>query len=251
MAIGVGFMAYGIISADKEMEKFKEIPMITSEAELTAALEGETQLYSLMNMDVTGEAAEDPLGILEGDYAYIMYVKETCELKKDSSYEWTASQEGVTYAAAPSLKLYDTYELEIPQGMTEYNYYIVDYDELNADLVLDEYKELVDGAYYPTGIGDMSGNTRYNVFLADFETPCALYANVGEGKVTLALNEDAQNYIIPGGDLEMLFDCHGSSRGMMPTLIGMMIILPLGVMFTFASIVSMIFGSIGKGKKKR
>lgn len=249
VAIGAGLMGFGIFSADKEMEKFQEIPVITSEAELETALDGDVQTYCLTNMLVTGEPADDPLGILEGEYGYIMYVKETCELQKDSTYKWsTSQQDGVTYAAAPSLKLFDTYDLVIPEGMTEYNYYIVDYSEMNEDTVKEEYLEKIDGSYYPEGIGDLSGNSRYNVFLAPLDTECAVYANVGEGKVTLALNEDAQNYIIPDGDIEMLFDCHGSSKGMMPTLIGMMIILPLGVMFTFASIIGLIFGG---GKKKR
>ena len=252
VALGAGCMVYGISVANKAEDKFMEIPVITSQAELETALEGEAQLYCLTNMEVTGEAAEDPMGILEGDYGYIMYVKETCELQKDSTYEWSSDSNGVSYAAAPSLSLFDTYELELPEGATEFNFYIVDYSEMNADNVKEEYQEnIIDGSYYPEGEGDRDGNKRYNVFLAPLGSECALYATVGDGEIVLALNEDAANYIVPGGDIETLFDCHGSSKGMMPTLVGMMIILPLGVMLLFASLMNLLFAKFGGRKKKK
>lgn len=255
IAVGGLMVGYGLFMGNRESDKFKSIPRIESQEMLETALEQESSLYCLLNMDVKAEPAEDPLGILEGEYAYIMYMKEICELQKDSSYKWTSSENGVSYAVSPALKLFDTYEVELPEGLTEYNYYIENYAELNETTVKAEYLENIDESFYPEKKGTLSGNVRYNVYLAPAETECALYAYVGEGKITLTKGESGQNYIVPNGDITNLYNCHASSRGMLPTLIGMMIVLPLGLMCMVANLVSLIFAALlgnkkGKIKKK-
>lgn len=250
-AVGAGLMAWGIHAADKVHQEFLEIPTITSEKELEEALDGTPEVYCLTDMEISGDPAEDPLGILTDDYAYIMYVKETCSLKK-GEYVWESSSsgDGISYGSIENMVLFDEIPVEMPEKMTEYNYYIVDYAELTKDMVAEEYKELVDGSYYPEKIGDEEGNIRYQVFLAPIDEKVAMYATVGDGKVVLEYNDDMSNYIVPSGDVEALYDCHAGSDGMMFTLVGMMVVLPIGLIAVLSCILTWVFSLFGKKKKK-
>lgn len=249
-AVGAGLMALGVHMANGVHEEFLQTPAITSKEELQEALNGSPQVYCLTDMEISGKAAEDPLEILTDDYAYIMYVKETCSLEK-GNYTWSSSNSGdaYSYSSASDLTLFKETSVECPEDMENYNFYIVDYSELSEDMVYEEYGEkLSDNCYYPNKIEDTEGNIRYHVFLASFDEKAALYATVGDGKVVLEYNDDAANYIIPGGDMEALYDCHAGSRGMMLTLIGMMVVIPIGLIALLSSILSFFFN--GKRKKK-
>lgn len=250
-AVGVGLMAWGIHAAEKVHQEFLEIPTITSKQELEEALDGTPEVYCLMDMEISGDAAEDPLDILVDEYAYIMYVKETCSLEK-GEYVWesSSSSDGISYASIENMVLFGEIPVEMPEEMTEYNFYIVDYAELTNDMVNEECTTLLDGSYYPKKIGDEEGNTRYQVFLAPMDEKVAMYATVGDGKVVLEYNEDMSNYIIPSGDMDALYDCHAGSDGMMLTLVGMMIILPIGLIAVLSCVLTWIFSLFGKKKKK-
>lgn len=255
IVIGAAMIGYGLFMGNREMDRFLSVPTIESQEELEAALEKQSTLYCLTDMPVSSEKAEDPVGILEGDYAYILYVKELCELQKDSSYKWTSSKEDVSYAVSPLIKLYGTFDVTLPEGLSEYNYYIPEAVELNEHNVKSEYLEMIDSNYYyPEKIATLSGNTRYSVYLVPSEITCALYAYVGDGKITLARGESSQNYIVPNGDIATLYNYHGSSRGMLPTIIGMMIVMPFGLLCFVGTLVSTIFNALlgnRKSKKKK
>lgn len=251
VGIGAGLMAWGIHSANGVHQEFLEIPTITSEEELRNALEGSPKVYCLTDMEISGDPAEDPKNILVDDYAYIMYVEETCSLEK-GAYTWESanSTDAYTYNGITELMLFGDVPVEFAEEMTEYNFYIKDYADLTTDMVFDEYKDVVDGSYYPNGIGDIEGNTRYSVYLASMDEKVAMYATVGDGKVVLEYNSDMANYIIPNGDVEALYDCHGGSDGMMMTLIGMMVVLPIGLIALLSCILTMVFSLFKFNKKK-
>lgn len=251
VGVGAGLMALGIHAANGTHQEFLEIPTITSEEELRDALEDSPQVYCLTNMEISGKPAEDPKGMLVDEYAYIMYVQETCSLEK-GAYTWTQANtaDGYSYSGITDMMLFEDIPVELAKEMTEYNFYIKDYTELTADMVMEEYKDSVDGSYYPTFIEDSEGNTRYSVYLTSMDEEVAMYAKVGDGKVVLEYNEDMANYIIPNGDVETLYDCHGGDDGMMMTLIGMMVILPIGLMALLTCILTFIFSLFQPKKKK-
>lgn len=244
---GAAITASGIYSSNKARDRFMENPQISSREELEEALAGEKQTYCLINMPVSGTAAEDSLGILNDEYMYIYYAKENCkeEMNKttgEREYKWGYTGEGsidATYGT--DMVLFEEY----PVTAKEYTA-IMDANVLTPDMVKDEYKDLTDGSYYPNGVGDRSGNTRYTLAALPMGQEVAMYATVGDGEIIMENNEDALCYIVSGGTMESLGTYYGSDSGMMRTLIGIMLVVPVGFMMLVTMIVFSITSAIAK-----
>lgn len=251
---GAALAGSGIYSAKKEVNRFMALPQITSQEELEAALAGEKQIYCMTNMVVSGAAAEDPLGILKDDYMYIYYAKEICEAKANKSgemeYTWNySSSDEIQPAIGAEMKLFDTY----PVTTLEYNVIMDDY-VITPDQVKDEYKELVDGAYYPEGVAEEAGNLRYTTTTLPMGQEVAMYATVGDGEIIMEYNEDMECYVINDGTMDSLVSYYSAGKGMMRILLGLMAIVPLGFLLLITMVVYAITSAITKknqGKVKK
>ena len=241
--IGAVLTASGIYSTNRAKERFMEIPQITNEEELSAALEGSKQIYCMTNMVVSGTAAEDPLEILDDEYLYIQYVKEVCE-QDDSgkNYTWEYSTSDVPDGTCASeVFLFDEYEVTAEPFMV-----VMNADTLTQDLVKEEYKELVDGAYYPKQIADFPGNTRYTVAALPAGSEVAMYATVGEGQISLEYNRDDKRCMVQNGTVEDLRAYYGDDAGVIRILIGFMFIVPMGLLLLASVIIFAVTGAIAQ-----
>lgn len=246
--IGAAVTASGIYSANRAKERFMEIPQITNEEELSAALEGPKQTYCLTNMVVSGTAAEDPFEILTDEYLYIQYIKEVCEQDdtgKNFKWEYSANDvvEG-TYAS--EVMLFDEYEATVDSFMA-----VMNAVEFEPEWVKEEYAELIDGAYYPKQIGDYPGNTRYTIAALPMESEVAMYATVGEGQIVLEYNKDKRCCMVQNGTAEDLRAYYGDESGVIRILIGLMFITPMGLLLLAAVIIFTITGTIAQKSADR
>lgn len=252
---GVVMTASGVYSANSQRDEFLEQPLISDEAGLEAALAGEKQLYCLTNMRISGTPAEDPMGILDGEYVYIAYEKATCkeEVSKngETTYTWEGSSDDVIAPSYSSeMLLFDKY----PVTTVEYAP-IMDGDTgtmvgtITADQVKAEYQELTDEYYYPEEMGDKDGNVRYSVTVIPMDQEAAMYATVGDGEIVMEYNDDMFSYVIMNGTMEHMATYFRGDGGMMRILLGIMIIIPLGILLLLITIVFGITSMITKKKK--
>lgn len=250
---GVAVTATGVYSANKETEKFLEMPSLSGKEELEAALAGEKQVYCMTDMEVSGTAVEDPMGILEGEYVYLYYAKYVCseEMSKtgETTYTWEySSDDEIPASYSDDLMLFEEYPVEAVE------YTAVEDAEtgmmaLIADMVKPEYQDQVDEYYYPEEIGDYDGNVRYALTAVPNGQKVAMYATVGDGEIQMEYNDDMASYVINNGTVDDLATYFSGDAGMMRILIGIMIIIPLGILLMMITIVFGITSMIAKKKK--
>ena len=231
-AAAILLTARGCAAADEPVP-----PFLSSEAALREAMEGSPQVYGLYDMVLTGEPAGDALGVLEGEYVYVgvageEYVEDhtTGDGTTDTSYyAWEASEEGSGERFTPELLLFG----DIPVGGWPCS---VTRDVYNGPAegsvkpwVMAKVKN---GYYYPTGPGDVLGNTRCRFVLAPVGGKAAFYALVGDGAVTLQGIGGADPIVQLDGGAEWLDYNYtqGDTGGM---VLGWLLLLPLALLFAF------------------
>lgn len=250
---GIAVTASGAYSANKERDKFLEMPVLSGQEELETALAGEKQVYCLTDMEVSGTAAEDPMGILEGEYVYLYYAKYVCSEETgktgETTYTWEySSDDEIPVSFSEDLMLFEEY----PVAIVEYTA-VGDAETgvmaLTADMVKPEYLDQVDEYYYPEEVGEFDGNVRYAVTAVPNGQKVAMYATVGDGEIQMEYNDDMASYVINNGTLDNLATYFSGDAGMMRTLIGIMIIIPLGILLMMITIIFGITSVIMKKKK--
>ena len=248
---GAGITATGIYSAQQAKEKFMEIPQITSEEELCAALDGEKQTYCLTNMIISGTPAEDPFELLKDDYLYIQYVKEICEkntdAKIDAEYVWeysTTDAAEATYAS--DIVLFDQYEVTMGEFLA-----VMNASDIQPEYVYEEYAEAVEGSYYPNQKGDYQGNIRYTIAALPMNSEVAMYAVVGEGEIVPQYNKDERCCIVVENTIEALRAYYGDDAGVTRILIGFMFVVPMGLLLFASVIIFAVTGTIAQKNEER
>lgn len=258
-AAGLALTMSGIYSSNKQLAKFLETPVISDQEELETALAGEKQKYCLVNMPVSGTAVEDPLELLEGEYLYLYYGKETCKEATSTlgnvTYSWESTTEGsLGPVRSEEFLLFEQYPVTVTEYAVAYSRQEVSQEatgNFQEELVKAEYKDQVDSYYYPEQIGDTAGNVRYSLTAIPVDQEAAIYATVGAGEIIMESNEDQASYVICDGTAENLAGYYSGDAGMMRMLIGIMMIIPLGFIMLMTTIIFAITSLITQKKQKK
>lgn len=213
-------------------QRVNSLPAITTREELAAALSGEPTAYRLLDIPMDGEPVKDPLGLLEGDYVYVYWQKQTVERKirrdgtreKNPTYSWKTS--GHEEALAP-LKLFGEIPLEgnyqaETQGVLA----------LRPDMFTSRAASRVeegDMAYYPGTRNQVTGAERYRLRAAVRGEKAVLMATVGNGRAI------AHN---PTGDIPMVI--FGGDNGSLSTNAAGRYVLLLIAVWVVAGIVVLV-----------
>ena len=217
-------------------------PVLSSEAELRAAMKGGPRVYGLLNMELTGEPVEDVLGVLEGEYVYAgvageEYVEDhtTGDGTTDTSYyAWEGSEEASGERYTSGLTLFGDIPVRgWPCTVTRDTYNGPAEGNVKPWVMA----KVENGYYYPTGPGDVLGNTRCRLVLAPAGGKAAFYALVGNGAVTLQGFDGADPIVQQDGDEAALnYNYTQSDTGGM--VLGWLLLVPLALLFAFFAKVS-------------
>lgn len=212
-----------------------EPPLLSAETELREALKGRPKLYRLMDMELTGKPATDPYGIFSIDCVYVggsleKYVEKSTNSDDNlnSEYEtWERTGEYPDSRFSQALTLFG----DIPVAQGKYRVDAQTYTDLTKDNIKPDVMQKIQGNYYyPTGPGDVLGNTRVQFTLAPVGIRAAFYATIGDGTVTLQ-GFDGEDPVIYLDGTESDLDYIHSESGIGGAMLGWIFAMPLAAAF--------------------
>ena len=248
--VSVVLMAVSMYVSDTTAAQLSKLTTLTDQAMLQAAMEQSPQQYIVMNAPLTGDACQDPLGILADEYVYLNCWSHAYTYRSRQSdpeiYDTSWDPKESKVSASKYLYIYG----DIPLEHASYDPYC-DYVNLSAGTVKAEYAEhiAVDSSisyYYPGTKENIRYNVRYAYKGIKQGHKVAFLAMVGDGKVILSSLKGEAPYPITGYNDMNSVEFSQDERAGAFSLVGL-VLLGLGLFLAICGVIDMI----GTSRRKR
>lgn len=239
---------------DTKQKGPSELPRLCSDEEVQKAAKGPTRRYLVEGATLTGQATEDPLNILSGEYLSITY---SCEQYSEqtgydtdghptSYWQWVRKENWDLSTASEAALLAGT-ALDTTQCQYDRQFFL----SLDQETCLPRaWSRLENNYYYPQGIGNEPSNIRYHLVGAPMGAHVTLLADIGADRAVVAKIDDSRRMIVVDGTAEdLLYYTSEEATGLMAMtwVFGM----PLDVALWFFAFRAKIKERLQKRKAKR